>query len=150
MSNEGFAGNTSSFELHQELALLPFTDIAFDKDALMFWGRHNEQTHILLNKSCYSEDAEFLLVYNKYKHLWVSRLGQYSVKKVLWPYVSYLIVDELLKTCKCHVKNGKYALFVRGVLKLLKYRFFWIKTVLFMPKKIVKLFKMFINKLNYG
>jgi len=137
IESNGFAGGTSSFELHQILSVLPFVDVVISKEAKMYWGRHDSQTHLELNNNCFNETNEFKKLISLYRKKWLKIFGN-KTTLIFDHYMSYLILEENLKNLRCGIKQKSIKTILFSLINLFNNKSFWKKIILLIPKKFIK------------
>lgn len=103
-----YGGFFAPLEVHQFFGVVAFGETAFDKDAIMYWRRHEGQLNKLLNKKCYFEGQYILdLIQNKKNNIldnWNLYYGSKNAK-IIEEYLNEIIIYSFYKTLFCLVFN---------------------------------------------
>ena len=106
-----YGGFSAPLEIHQLFGVVAFGKSAFDKEAIMYWRRHQGQLNKLLNKNCYFEGDYILNLLNNNENNiisnWIKYHGKNDAKKIE-NYFYEIVLYSFYKTLLCQIFKGNF------------------------------------------
>ena len=105
-----YGGFFAPLETHQLFGVVAFGESAFDKDAIMYWRRHENQLNKMLNKRCYFEGNYILDLLNQVENNIIDNWKKiYSLEEsqIVENYFNQIVLYSFYKTFFCLIFKAK-------------------------------------------